>query len=94
MTTLRELLTIAAEVWRRLPSYVRHLAATFVTAALSGGATALTAIAVDPTHFNAHELRHVGWVFLAGVLIGIANWVREQPWKTADRFVPISDIRR
>lgn len=49
------------------------------TVALSGGATAASAIYMDPTHFNTKDLSSVAVVFLGGALIALLHWLRDSP---------------
>lgn len=59
---------------------MRHLLNGLLTAAVSGGAAATGSILIDPEHFGAAHLQHLGIVFGAGAVLGILNWLRSSPW--------------
>lgn len=60
----------------------RQMANGAATAAASGGATAATALVLDPNHFDWEKTT---LVFAAGAAIGLLNWIRQSPWNKHDQ---------
>lgn len=58
---------------------LRMWALGLVTAALSGAGTAVSAMILDPEHFNTGQLRHLGLVAGLGALMAVANYFRQSP---------------
>lgn len=48
-------------------------------AALSGAASTLGAMAIDPDHFNTSNLRHLGLVAALGAITGTVGYLKQSP---------------
>lgn len=73
--------------------WLRGLAAAFISAAASGVTAGMTAMGVDPEHFNlsvglAAVLKMAGVVAFVGGIVGAANYLKQSPvpeWDGSER---------